>query len=692
MKLVALNLLFFRQHRDTTINFPDGLIGLLGSNGAGKTTLVEAIAFALFGTKALRGRTDSIKTRGAGRGENPEVTLTFVHDDRTFRVQRSLTEASLSLGGDELSLARGNLEVVAAITQILGMSYEEFSATYLTEQKGLEFLSAKKGAAERERFIARMMGYDRIERMQEGLRSDRKDVRGMLAGLEAGIGDIDEVRREVEHAEGEIGLLRQRHAELARGLEKVDSDHQQLRKRFELSEAARKRHEVEVRREEDLRLQEKTLRQRVSFLSDELKGEAGFDERRPLEDVRTERNRIENDREDLKLALEGAHAKWRESVLKARTLVVQREAKVQETMEVLKEHKSLRKSALCPTCHQPLGENFENVEKHISKELETLRNALSDDVNVLKKKEQEPNHLIELKRQLEKNDSMLVNIKREEEAALRAEQARHKRSAQQNELTALEQRVQELSKAREEQERRVEELRFNMEQYEREKSTLESTARLVEVARLQRTKAEGELTAKEAVISRMKKEVESLQEKKVLIDRKRKEMILFDEGDRVLTEFRKYLNASLRPRLAELASEYIADLTDGRYTTVDIAEDFTPSVIDDGERKPVISGGEEDILHLCVRLALSNMLAEKAGQTFSLLMLDEVFGSLDEGRRQNVLVLLEKLRRRFDQIILITHLEDIKEGLEHIIRVDYDEITGIVAVSENSLSSEYDFL
>jgi len=74
------------------------------------------------------------------------------------------------------------------------------------------------------------------------------------------------------------------------------------------------------------------------------------------------------------------------------------------------------------------------------------------------------------------------------------------------------------------------------------------------------------------------------------------------------------------------------------------------------------------------------MLAERAGQSFSLLMLDEVFGSLDEGRRSNVLALLEKLRRRFEQIIIITHLDDIKDGVQHLIQVEYEESSGTAQV------------
>jgi exonuclease SbcC len=105
-------------------------------------------------------------------------------------------------------------------------------------------------------------------------------------------------------------------------------------------------------------------------------------------------------------------------------------------------------------------------------------------------------------------------------------------------------------------------------------------------------------------------------------------------------------------------------------------------VLEDGVPKPVISGGEQDVANLCLRLAISQMIAERAGQSFSLLILDEVFGSLDESRRQNVVELLRGLGDRFEQVILITHIEQVREGLDRVISVRYDEESGSSVVTQ----------
>ena len=104
-------------------------------------------------------------------------------------------------------------------------------------------------------------------------------------------------------------------------------------------------------------------------------------------------------------------------------------------------------------------------------------------------------------------------------------------------------------------------------------------------------------------------------------------------------------------------------------------------VLEDGVPKPVISGGEEDVANLVLRLAISQMIAERAGQAFSLLVLDEVFGSLDDVRRQNVIALLRGLQDRFEQVIVITHIEGVRDGLDRVLSIGFDERTGAAVVT-----------
>jgi DNA repair protein SbcC/Rad50 len=160
------------------------------------------------------------------------------------------------------------------------------------------------------------------------------------------------------------------------------------------------------------------------------------------------------------------------------------------------------------------------------------------------------------------------------------------------------------------------------------------------------------------------------------------ELALHQELDRALTDLRNDLNSSLRPDLSDLASGFLSDLTHGRYVELELDEDYSATVLDDGDLQTVISGGEEDVANLALRLAISQMIAELAGQPLSLLILDEIFGSLDEAHRNAVTDLLRSLADRFSQVILVTHIESLRDSVDHVVRVGFDQATGVASVRD----------
>jgi DNA repair protein SbcC/Rad50 len=168
------------------------------------------------------------------------------------------------------------------------------------------------------------------------------------------------------------------------------------------------------------------------------------------------------------------------------------------------------------------------------------------------------------------------------------------------------------------------------------------------------------------------------------------DLTLHQELDRALGDLRTELNAHLRPDLSDLASGFLADLTRGRYAELELDDDYVATLLDDGDPKTVISGGEEDVANLALRLAISQMIAERAGQPLSLLVLDEIFGSLDEDRRTAVVELLRSLADRFPQVILITHIDSVREGFDRVVRVGYDLARGVSVVRDEEPVGAHD--
>jgi exonuclease SbcC len=679
----------------------DGLIGIIGPNGSGKSTIVEAISFALYGSPAIRGKIDFLRTRADGvkdgKKSEPAVHLTLEHDGLIYRIQRTVSDALLFMGGEAEPFARGNREVTSRVASIVGMNHAEFLATYCTEQKSLEFLGGTRGAAERERFIVRMMGFDRLEQVQERLRSDRKDKRSELAGFEASLGDRAVLERQLTEEQREVEMIAVQHEEAKRSLATLEHDVSTRKERMVYLEELRTRFQKVKEELQGLTVRREEQEKRFRYLNDEVqRGKAALGaEFSNVETVRERLAEIDAEIDALRTADEAAaqgekliQERWQnDRRVNAVALAEARQALRAWSAKIEKANK-LRLAGACTECGQPLGTAWHGALRDTEIEGEVLTKQVAELVERDQQIEQKPEGLTALERERGALRERLSGLLQERERCARREKELATVQTWIEELDRFEETRAVITKEIEAVEGKLAQLRFSEETYRAEKAGYETAQRLTEVARIQRVRLEGDLRTKEAMVARSRQELERYDEKASAVTTLRRELLILDESDRAVTEFRKHLNAGIRPRLAELASEYLSDLTDGRYAAVELGADFTPTVIDGGEAKSVISGGEQDILNLCMRIALSHMIADRAGQGFSLLILDEVFGSLDQGRRTNVLELLERLGKRFDQILIISHLDDVKEGVHKAVYVDFDEQTGTSSVAHDAVIQE----
>jgi DNA repair exonuclease SbcCD ATPase subunit len=141
----------------------------------------------------------------------------------------------------------------------------------------------------------------------------------------------------------------------------------------------------------------------------------------------------------------------------------------------------------------------------------------------------------------------------------------------------------------------------------------------------------------------------------------------------LISEYAAYLLGVVRGRLEGVVGEVLGEITDGRYDTVFIDEDFTPLINDMGADYPAerFSGGEQDDIAIALRIALSRYLAEVRGvQDATVLIFDEIFGSQDEERRANLVRALRTQEAHFPQIFLISHVGEVQEEFETTLRVE----------------------
>ncbi len=83
----------------------------------------------------------------------------------------------------------------------------------------------------------------------------------------------------------------------------------------------------------------------------------------------------------------------------------------------------------------------------------------------------------------------------------------------------------------------------------------------------------------------------------------------------------------------------------------------------------MFSGGEAFRINFAIRLALSEVLAQRAGARLQTLVIDEGFGSQDEAGRQRLIEAINLVKDDFAKILVITHIDALKEAFPNRIEV-----------------------
>jgi exonuclease SbcC len=94
----------------------------------------------------------------------------------------------------------------------------------------------------------------------------------------------------------------------------------------------------------------------------------------------------------------------------------------------------------------------------------------------------------------------------------------------------------------------------------------------------------------------------------------------------------------------------------------------------------LFSGGEAFRVNFAIRLALARVLAQRAGARLQTLVIDEGFGSQDSQGKQRLIEAINMVRHDFAKILVITHLEELKDAFPARIEVEKIGLTSTVRV------------
>lgn len=195
----------FRCFVETDIRIEDGVVAVRGNNGAGKSSLLEAICFALYGSRALESGVTLSDVLTTGEDE-ASVTLDFSHDGTRHKLTREVkrrggqvsnTKSVLRAGGPVV--ADGAREVSAHVSDLLHMDADAFANCAYIRQGGVTKL-IEATPSERQAIIDDLLRLGKLEEYRE--RASRARV-GAGRVRDSAAGAVENIDAQIEQRERE---------------------------------------------------------------------------------------------------------------------------------------------------------------------------------------------------------------------------------------------------------------------------------------------------------------------------------------------------------------------------------------------------------------------------------------------------------------------------------------------------------
>jgi exonuclease SbcC len=592
-------------------------------------------------------------------------------------------------------IAANGAELVSKFIQKkLGMDWKSFYTSIFAKQKELNTLSSMN-PSERRQLILRMLGINAVDDIISKIRGDIKEKKTVVEKLEFDLLDPQGKQKITVYYE-ELQFLEKKQKDLVKQIEElkkkrftIEADLQKIKKDYDTKkqtyekiyatkdqyEEKKTKFEKKLSLKEDIKTQEKSLHERQTYLE------------KQNEKLTLFRN-LEKDLQTLEVQQQKNYDSTQIMIKKQeqnRTMMHRLREDIRELM-IKKQHiEKMGPQAKCPTCERILGDQQHKLIELYSEELAKKNSdnqKLSDDE---KKFMNEYERLSREKQALQKKNIFLRSQVVDRE---RLQTTVHNISEEiQREKRKLEVKKKELRSvgAIEFDEKQYHLIRTGVNEAYRNYQTsllkLDDIKEKHQAITLKQKEQEGSRNLINQQIKTIEKSIDEQQKCIKKLGDERCDVQRLSILSEVMDSYRIYLISQIRPTLSSHASELFDELTDGKYSQIELDEDYNILIYDQGQpyRIERFSGGEEDLANLCIRLAISEIITERAGSIFNFIILDEIFGSQDQIRKQNIIKALNSFSSKFRQIFLITHVDDIKHFTENTLIISEDD-TGISTI------------
>ncbi len=170
------------------------------------------------------------------------------------------------------------------------------------------------------------------------------------------------------------------------------------------------------------------------------------------------------------------------------------------------------------------------------------------------------------------------------------------------------------------------------------------------------------------------------------LSQQKEELVIFDELSAAFGKngVQALIIERIVPQIEDNANELLSKLTDNRMTlelnlkegridrlTGLPSEELVINISDDSGTRSYesFSGGETFRIDFALRISLSKLLASRSGAPLPILFIDEGFGSQDTEGQERLTDAIQSIQNQFEKIIVITHIDRMKENFEERIEV-----------------------
>ncbi|MBI5933317.1 MAG: SMC family ATPase [Chloroflexi bacterium] len=690
LKLRIAGFLSYRE--PVELNFASfDLACISGQNGAGKSSLLDAITWSLFG-KARGGDKDALVNL---QSKAAEVALTFAYEGAVYRVQRtaprgkttalefqiaelrnSILDNSDGRGSNlELSNIAGwrpltektGRETQSRIEQTLRLDYDTFvNASFFLQGKADEF--TQKKASERKAVLSNILGLEIWEEYKERAANRRKEIEKEMAGIDRSVADIDAELSEENARKQKLKSLEAELKQLGAARKTQESALESIRKA-----AASLDQELAA---EKARLEEegRGLRGQLSVINDQSSVISGLTKQ--IEGAKKALAEAEAALEKRSEIEEARNAAREESA----TLRAENELRKLE-MDELKERIDRLESAegaTCPLCGQELSEEH---RKSTLKQLKADGKEKGDRFRTNKSR------MEELEKQIAALGTQIAKLTN----------ADRERLTLSNSITQWTERIESAKNAVQQWEKsgaaRVREVEAILASEKFAAEIKKPTVSLDEAERalLQLQEQENKKNQEVGGARQLVDVLDSLRARKKGLALEREELSQGVMRHKTLEKaFGKdgvpaLLIEQALPQIEAKANDLLDRLSAGtmsiRFATQaeykdkkrDDLKETLDILISDGaglRDYEMYSGGEAFRVNFAIRLALSEVLAGRKGARLQTLVIDEGFGSQDALGRQRLIEAINLVRPDFAKILVITHLDELKDAFPTRIEVE----------------------